>query len=130
MKNSKGNIQRKEEPTIKFGDIGVVTMKNKIQNKLKDRGTTMMFVGFAKDHSTGVFRLYNFETGKVIILRNVIWLKKLFGEHFKVTTDKEEEKGIIYEDKIDDEITINKSKDKTDEKGSKKKWKSTHQESK
>jgi hypothetical protein len=37
-----------------FGEVGVVTTKEKIQAKLSNRGTTCMFVGYAEHHSRDV----------------------------------------------------------------------------
>jgi hypothetical protein len=38
-----------------FGEVGVVTMKDKIQAKLTNCGTTCIFVGYAENHSKDVF---------------------------------------------------------------------------
>ena len=34
-----------------FGEMCVITTKNKIQSKLADKGTTCMFVGYGIDHA-------------------------------------------------------------------------------
>jgi hypothetical protein len=38
-----------------FGDVGVVTTKERIQAKLSNRGTTCMFVGYTEHHSRDVY---------------------------------------------------------------------------
>jgi hypothetical protein len=50
-----------------FGEVGVVTTKDKIQAKLTNRGTTCIFVGYAENHSKDVFRMLNLETRQSFI---------------------------------------------------------------
>jgi hypothetical protein len=40
-----------------FGEMAVVTKKNKMQGKLDNRGGPVMFVGYAPDHALDVYRL-------------------------------------------------------------------------
>jgi hypothetical protein len=49
-----------------FGEVGVVTTKDKIQAKVTNRGTTCIFVGYVKNHSKDVFRVLNLETKAII----------------------------------------------------------------
>ena len=65
-----------------FGEMGVVTTKSNIQGKLKNRGTTCMFMGYSVDHSNDVFRMLNLETKKIIHSRDIVWLSKSFTEWF------------------------------------------------
>jgi hypothetical protein len=51
-----------EKPTLHdnlkiFGEVGVVTTKDKIQVKLSNRGTSCMFVGYMVYHSRDVYRI-------------------------------------------------------------------------
>jgi hypothetical protein len=57
-----------------FGEIGVITTKDKIQGKLKNRGTPCIFVGFSAHHAHDVYRMLNFETEMIIDSRDIIWL--------------------------------------------------------
>jgi hypothetical protein len=43
----------------KFGEMCVITTKDKIQSKLADKGTTCMFVGYASDHASDVYIFLN-----------------------------------------------------------------------
>jgi hypothetical protein len=45
-----------------FGEVGVVTTKEKIQAKLSNRGTTYMFIGYTEHHSRDVYRMLNLAT--------------------------------------------------------------------
>jgi hypothetical protein len=42
-----------------FGEVGLVTTKDKIQAKLTNRGTTCMFVGYTEHHSRDVYKMLN-----------------------------------------------------------------------
>ena len=66
-----------------FGEVGVVTKKDKIQAKLMNRGTTCIFVGYTENHSNDVFRMLNFEANAVIHSRDIIWLHKLHKDWVK-----------------------------------------------
>jgi hypothetical protein len=63
-----------------FGEIGVVTTKDKIQSKLKNRGTPCMFVGYSSHHAHDVYRMLNFETETIINSRDIIWLNQIHKE--------------------------------------------------
>jgi hypothetical protein len=49
-----------------FGEVGVVTTKDKIQAKLTNCGTPCIFVGYAEIHSKDVFRMLNLKTNAII----------------------------------------------------------------
>jgi len=63
-----------------FGDMYVVTTKNKIQGKLSDKGTTGIFVGYPKNHADDVYRIFNTITKKIIKSRDVLWLNMKYGD--------------------------------------------------
>jgi hypothetical protein len=74
-----------EEPTLHnhlkiFDEVGVVTTKDKIQAKLRNRGTTCMFVGYTEHHSRDVYRMLNLTTNSIINSREIICLNKTYGE--------------------------------------------------
>ena len=66
-----------------FGEIGVVTTKDKIQGKLKNRGTPCMFVGYTENHSRDVYRMLNLETHGIINSRDIVWLNKMHKDWIK-----------------------------------------------
>ena len=46
-----------------FGEVGVVKVKyDKIQNKIKDKGKTMVFVGYEEAHESNVYHMYVIDT--------------------------------------------------------------------
>jgi transposase InsO family protein len=49
-----------------FGEVRVVTTKDKIQAKLSNRRTTCMFVGYTEHHSRDVYRMLNLTTNSII----------------------------------------------------------------
>jgi hypothetical protein len=74
-----------EKPTLHnnfkiFGEVRVVTTKEKIQANLSNQGTTCMFVGYKEHHSRDVYRTLNLTTNSIINTRDIIWLNKTYGE--------------------------------------------------
>jgi hypothetical protein len=63
-----------------FGEVGVVTTKEKIQAKLSNRGTTCMFVGNTEHHSRDVYRMLNLTLNSIINSQGIIWLNKTYKE--------------------------------------------------
>jgi hypothetical protein len=55
-----------------FGEIGIVTKKDKIQGKLNNRGTPCMFAGYSVHHAHDVFRMLNIETEMIVNSRDII----------------------------------------------------------
>ena len=48
--------------------------------KLKNRGETYYFVGYADNHAGDVFRMVNLKTNRVTETRDVQFLGKMYGE--------------------------------------------------
>jgi hypothetical protein len=63
-----------------FGEVGVVTTKERIQAKLSNRRTTCMFIGYMKNHSRSVYRMLNLTINSIINSRDIIWLNKTYRE--------------------------------------------------
>jgi hypothetical protein len=61
-----------------FGEIGVVTTKDNVQGKLKNRGTACIFMGYSVDHANDVYQMFNFNTKRIIHSRDVVWLGKSY----------------------------------------------------
>jgi hypothetical protein len=59
-----------------FGMIGVVTTKDKIQVKLRNRGRICMFFGYTDNDSRDMFCMLKVKTHGVINYRDVVCLKK------------------------------------------------------
>lgn len=59
-----------------FGEMVVVAKRNKVKAKLDDRGKTCIWLGYAKDHAIGTYRVYNPRTNKVSLTRDVTFLRE------------------------------------------------------
>ena len=57
---------------VEFGRIGYVTNRSKIKSKMSSRSFKAIMVGYAKEHSSDTFRMYNPTTRKVILTRDII----------------------------------------------------------
>ena len=72
-----------------FGEMGVIRKTGQQHvGKLTNRGKTVMFVGYAKDHADDVYRMFDLQTRKVSQTRDVHWLGQLYGD-YKGVTEKE-----------------------------------------
>jgi hypothetical protein len=101
-----------------FGEVGVVTSKDKIQAKLINRGTTRKFVGYTGHHSKDVYRMSNLTTNSLIISRDIICLNKTYGERKKnkTTIYTAKDDTIVLPTGIDKEkLTTNATNDTGDE---------------
>jgi hypothetical protein len=59
-----------------FGEAGI--MKNMKDGKVGDRGITMMFVGYAEEHTGNCYRMYNPVTLQICELRDIIWMRRMY----------------------------------------------------
>ena len=75
----------------RFGEIGILANRKKLKAKSEDRGTKCYFVGYADDHTPDTYRMYNPNTGKIVLSRDIRWL-----DTFELTPDIKEESGIQY----------------------------------
>ena len=57
------------------GEAGVITEGK--HSTMGDKGATMMFVGYADRESDSV-RMWDTRTARVVVTREVIWLKRMF----------------------------------------------------
>ena len=56
-----------------FGRVGYVTKREKILNKLEERAIKCIFVGYGSNHSGDTYRMYNPETKRTVLTRDVKW---------------------------------------------------------
>ena len=63
-----------------FGEMAVIKTGMKSQGKLRNKGTTMMYCGRANNHGEDVHRFLNLKTNRIIITRDVQWLKQVYGD--------------------------------------------------
>jgi len=67
-----------------FGEMAVFATREKIQNKMADRGKLCMFLGYSDDHDDSTYRMMNITTRKVIHTRDIIWLNQSYGDYYQV----------------------------------------------
>ena len=87
----------------KWGEAGVVKIKNKQTTKMEERGITCMFVGYAKQHAGDCYEMLNLQTNRVLITRDVLWLNKMYfsdnSAPYEETEDVEENEDEDKEEK-------------------------------
>ena len=66
--------------TRKFGSMAIVKKTSKIQNKLENTGKPCIFVNYASNHASDVYRFLNLETKAIVMSRDVRWLNKTYYE--------------------------------------------------
>jgi hypothetical protein len=101
-----------------FGEVGLVTTKDKIQAKLTNRGTIYMFVEYTEHHWSDVYRILNLTANSIINSRDIIWLNKTYGEwkNNKTTISTAEYDTIEMPTSIDRrKLTTNSANDTEDE---------------
>ena len=68
-----------------FGEAGVVKTKTKTTPKSYDKGVLCVFVGYADEHPSDCYRMWNPETNGIHVTRDVTWLKRMY---YKVPSNK------------------------------------------
>jgi hypothetical protein len=61
-----------------WGEAGTVTLKLKMTPKVKDQGVQCMFVGYALDHLSDTYRMWNPFTGGINESHDIIWLHRMY----------------------------------------------------
>ena len=102
----------------KFGEMCITTFKdNTHRAKLANWGTTGIWVGWAENHPTGTYRIFNPKAKWIILTRDVTFLQKSYGEYSKVEkpvvlnrsyegSDDEKELEIVPVDKKNNNVNI------------------------
>gem|GEM_PF-6951265 len=78
-----GKLPRFAKHLRTWGEAGTVKTITKKVSKVLDRGIQCMFVGYAVNHDGDVYRMWNQETDRVMISRDVIWLKRMYFENLR-----------------------------------------------
>ena len=86
----------------KFGEVGIMTQREKMKAKIKNRGIPCLYLGHADNHGGNVARVLKLETKKVIRSRDMRWLNKTLNEYMK-------DKGDFEEDDDDDQLEVMKN---------------------
>ena len=56
-----------------FGHIGYITKQEKFKKQMTDKQIKAIMVGYDKNHTRDIYKLYNPETKRVIMDRDVNW---------------------------------------------------------
>ena len=62
----------------KWGEAGVVKLRTSTTPKIYDRGKVCMFVGYSHNHAGDTFRMWDPESKRVHLSRDIVWLNKMF----------------------------------------------------
>ena len=92
-----GEIPKFAKALRTWGEAGVVKVVTvRTKKKLGERGATCMMVGYCLQHDTGVYRMWDPNTNRIHVTRDIIWLQRMF---FTETLSDEEIKTLNTEDR-------------------------------
>ena len=83
-----------------FGEVGIMTLREKMKAKIKNRGIPCLYLGSADSHGKDVNRLLKLATKNVVRSRDVKWLNKTLKEYLK-------DKGEFEDDLRDESVESN-----------------------
>ena len=59
---------------VQFGRVGVANDKgNKLKAKMNERGHVVMMVGYAANHASDTYRVFNPKTNRIVFSRDITW---------------------------------------------------------
>jgi len=70
-----GSTRLRPEHLIEFRRIGYMTIRKQIKKKWTEKSIKCVMVGYADDHSSNTYRMYDPMMGTVQCSRDVIWLE-------------------------------------------------------
>lgn len=73
-----GEIPRFAQHLRVWGEAGVVKTKTKTTPKLDERGITCMFIGYVANHASNCYKMFNWNTRRIILIRDVHLLKRMY----------------------------------------------------
>mmetsp|Transcript_4120 Transcript_4120/g.6450 ORF Transcript_4120/g.6450 Transcript_4120/m.6450 type:complete len:115 (+) Transcript_4120:11-355(+) len=66
-----------------FREVCVDADKQQLDNKLKDRGTFGLMMGYSEKHAAGTYPIYLLRSRKTVLIRDVRWLNFYYGDWIK-----------------------------------------------
>ena len=84
----------------------VVTNQEKIKAKLADCRKTCMWLGYARNHAAGTYHVLNLKTRKIIITRDVIFLRKSYGDWANDKIQEEPSPTSKYDESASNDVEI------------------------
>jgi hypothetical protein len=103
-----------------WGEAGTVSLKEKKHPKVKNKGVTMMFVGYPDNHSADTFNMWDPTTQRTHKTRDVIFLNRMYyapspdiragegptGNSFEALSSNEDDEDNEAEDNADDANSV------------------------
>jgi len=93
-----------------WGEAGVVKLKSPHLPKIYNRGKTCMFIGYSLNHAGDTYRMWDPDSKRVHLSRDIVWLNKMFFKKLTgwITTDTEVTKNLNTKhiDEVEDEVEI------------------------
>ena len=83
-----------------FAEMVAVADQKAMKSKLVDQRKTCMWTGYAPNHAAGVYRVWNPKTWKVIETRDVIFLRKNYGDWKKENEEAIKNPGPVMKETI------------------------------
>jgi len=81
-----GSIPRFTKFLRVFGEVGMINYTGKaIKAKLENRARHGILVGYSLQHAGGVYRMYDCETNRVILSRDIKWMQQSYGQFHGVS---------------------------------------------
>ena len=72
-----------------FGEIGIkISRTVGIPEKILNKGNECIFLGYEANHPKDAYRVLDLKNKTVMITRNVRWLGRSYGDHFKLDSPK------------------------------------------
>ena len=91
-----GQLPKFSHHLREWGEAGIVTTRDIKTSKLTNKGVLCMFVGYSPKHSGDCYRMFNPETKKIHVTRDIRWLDKMFYTKEKKSIDKSTEKKVRF----------------------------------
>jgi hypothetical protein len=88
-----------------------VTRSQVHHEKLNNKGNECVFLGYEDNHPQDAFRVLDLKNMTIMITRDVKWLGRTYGDHFKLENSKILEFTNLEESDEEDDQIIIKEKD-------------------
>ena len=98
-----------------WGEAGVV--KEGRNSKTGDHGKLMMFIGYPSNRESDSVRMWNPSTNRVVMTRDVIWLKRMYFESEDTSNRFELDPGQMTSDAKEDNDILTEANDEVERSG-------------
>jgi len=87
-----------------FGEIGVVNDAAPLRSKLANHDAHCMFIGYAEDHASGTFKMFNLKTNHIRMMHDNCWGAANIGKYDAMSNNPLTKKNDEDNDDDDDNI--------------------------